>query len=272
MKGSLSPLLRYRYSLTNPAERCPLNLLNIIPPESFNEETFDQIQRELVTRIHLQNSFNMEDVHLVAGVDLAYWEDGDRTFAVCCICVVDYITHEIVETKSLQDEIKVPYIAGYLSFRELPLILDTIGQLENDPDMVMFDGNGYLHPRHMGIATHASFYLNKPTIGIAKSYLRIQDTDYEMPASESGKFTDIVINGEVYGRALRTHSQVKPIFVSCGNGIDINTATEVTLALINKESRLPIPVRQADLETKKHRAALKQVDGHNRDKGQSCDE
>lgn len=90
-----------------------------------------------------------------------------------------------------------------------------------------------------------------------------------MPESESGKFTDIVINGEVYGRALRTHSQVKPIFVSCGNGIDINTATEVTLALINKESRLPIPVRQADLETKKHRAALKQVDGNNGDKGQS---
>lgn len=273
MRGSFSPLLRYRYSLTKSSGEVPLlNQLNILPPEAFNEETFDQIQRELVTRIHLQNSFNMEDVRLVAGVDLAYWEDGDRTLAVCCISVVDYTTHEIVETKSLQDEIKVPYIAGYLSFRELPLILDTFKLLENDPDLVMFDGNGYLHPRHMGIATHASFYLNKPTIGIAKSYLRIQDTDYEMPASESGAFTDIVINGEVYGRALRTHAEVKPIFVSCGNGIDIDTSTEVTLALINKESRLPIPVRQADLETKKHRAALKQVDGNIGDKGQSCDE
>lgn len=137
MKGSLSPLLRYRYSLTKSSGEVPLlNQLNISPPEAFNEETFDQIQRELVTRIHLQNSFNMEDVRLVAGVDLAYWEDGDRTLAVCCISVVDYTTHEIVETKSLQDEIKVPYIAGYLSFRELPLILDTIGQLENDPDLI----------------------------------------------------------------------------------------------------------------------------------------
>ncbi|MFS0870930.1 endonuclease V [Paenibacillus xylanilyticus] len=232
-----------------------MNQLNILLPEPFNEETFDQIQRELVERINLQNSFKKEDIHLVAGVDLAYWEEEGRTRAVCCICVVDYTTHEIVETKSLQNETKVPYIAGYLSFRELPLILDTFNQLENDPDLVMFDGNGYLHPRHMGIATHASFYLNKPTIGIAKSYLRIQDTDYEMPASESGAFTDIVIDGEIYGRALRTQQQVKPIFVSCGNGIDLDTSTEVTLALINKESRLPIPVRQADLETKKHRAA-----------------
>ncbi|MGF9697298.1 endonuclease V [Paenibacillus sp. MABNR03] len=237
-----------------------MNQLNILPSEPFNEETFDQIQQELVQRINLQNSFNKEDIRLVAGVDLAYWEEEGRTRAVCCICVVDYITHVIVETKSLQDEIKVPYIAGYLSFRELPLILDTFNQLEKDPDLVMFDGNGYLHPRHMGIATHASFYLNKPTIGIAKSYLKIKEVDYEMPANESGAFTNIVINDEIYGRALRTHQQVKPIFVSCGNGIDIDTSTEVTLALINKESRLPIPVRQADLETKKHRAARRQVD------------
>ena len=61
---------------------------------------------------------------------------------------------------------------GFLAFRELPLILKTAKLLETRPDIYIFDGNGYLHPRHMGIATHASFYLNKPTIGIAKTYLR----------------------------------------------------------------------------------------------------
>ncbi|MGG4147531.1 endonuclease V [Paenibacillus algorifonticola] len=215
--------------------------------------SYDAIQQDLVQQIKLEKHFKIEDIKLIAGVDLAYWEEAEKTIAVCCICVVDFLTKEVVEIQSLKAEIKVPYIPGYLSFRELPLIIDTFKLLTSDPDMIMFDGNGYLHPRNMGIATHASFHLNKPTIGMAKTYLKIDSVDFDMPANEAGAFTNIVINNIVYGRALRTHKDVKPIFISCGNWIDIDTATAITLALINKESRLPIPVRLADLETKKRR-------------------
>lgn len=90
----------------------------------------------------------------------------------------------------------------------------------------MFDGNGYLHYRHMGIATHASFFLNKPTIGVAKSYLKIQDVDFIMPENLKGSYTDIVINNEIYGRALRTRINVKPIFDSCGNWLYFNNAID----------------------------------------------
>ncbi|HEY2495019.1 MAG TPA: endonuclease V [Paenibacillus sp.] len=221
--------------------------------ENNKTEIFDKIQYDLSRNIKLENNFDKEDIRLIAGVDLAYWEEDEKTIAVCCICVVDLMTKEVIEIKSLKDEIKVPYIPGYLSFRELPLILDTFKVLNSDPEIIMFDGNGYLHPRNMGIATHASFYLNKPTIGVAKSYLKIGSVNFVMPCDEEGAFTDIVISNTVYGRALRTHKHVKPIFISCGNWIDIDTVTEITLALINNESRLPIPVRQADLETKKMR-------------------
>ena len=102
---------------------------------------------------------------------------------------------------------------------------------------------------HMGIATHASFFLNKPTIGVAKSYLKINNLDFQMPGTEFGEYNDIIINGEVYGRVLRSRKDVKPIFVSCGNYIDLKTYTEIVLNLITKESRIPIPVRLADLET-----------------------
>nr|WP_238354053.1 MULTISPECIES: endonuclease V [Paenibacillus] len=216
-------------------------------------ENFDKIQYDLSQNIKLENSFSQDNIQLIAGVDLAYWEEDEKTIAVCCICVVDFLTKAIIETKFLKDEIKVPYIPGYLSFRELPLIINTFKTLSFDPEIVMFDGNGYLHPRNMGIATHASFHLNKPTIGIAKSYLKIGAVDFVMPSDKEGAFTDIVINGTIYGRVLRTHKHVKPIFISCGNWIDIDTVTDITLALINNESRLPIPVRQADLETKKMR-------------------
>lgn len=216
-------------------------------------DEFDKIQYDLTRKIKLENDFHKENILLIAGIDLAYWEENETTIAVCCICVVDFMTKNVIETKSMTDEIAVPYIPGYLSFRELPLILKTFNTLINEPDIVMFDGNGYLHPRNMGIATHASFYLNKPTIGIAKSYLKIDGVDFIMPDEEEGAFSDIVINNKIYGRALRTHKSVKPIFVSCGNWINIDTATDLTLALINKESRLPVPIRQADLETKKMR-------------------
>ncbi|MGO4532492.1 endonuclease V [Paenibacillus sp. 2TAF8] len=216
-------------------------------------EIFKKMQNDLSRNIKLENSFSMNEIRLIAGIDLAYWEENEKTLAVCCICVVDLFSKEVVETKFLKAEIEVPYIPGYLSFRELPLIMNTFVFLEKDPDIIMFDGNGYLHPRNMGIATHASFYLNKPTIGIAKSYLKIEGVDFIMPDEEEGAFSDIVINHKIYGRALRTHKSVKPIFVSCGNWINIDTATDLTLALINKESRLPVPIRQADLETKKMR-------------------
>jgi len=147
---------------------------------------------------------------------------------------------------------------GFLAFRELPLVLKTVELLEVKPDIYVFDGNGYLHPRHMGIATHASFYLDKPTIGIAKTYFRAdRKTDFIMPENEAGSYTDIVIEGEVYGRALRTHKDVKPVFVSVGNNITIDTACKLAMMLTDKESHIPIPTRLADLETHLEREAEK---------------
>ena len=91
---------------------------------------------------------------------------------------------------------------------------------------------------------------NEPTIGIAKTYFRVdKKTDYTEPDNASGSFTDIVIDGEVYGRALRTHRDVKPIFVSIGNSISLGTACALALQLTDKESHIPIPTRLADLET-----------------------
>ena len=79
-----------------------------------------------------------------------------------------------------------------------------------------------------------------------------------MPENTAGSYTDIIINSEVYGRALRTRKDVKPVFVSCGNHIDLDTATDITMRFINGESRLPVPVRLADLETHVMREELNQ--------------
>lgn len=212
-------------------------------------EEFKNEQEALLPKIQLKNTFALEEIRFVAGVDIAYWEAFGKTYGVCCVVIIDFITHEVLERVYSYGEISIPYISGFLAFRELPLIKQTAKKLTKQPDIYMFDGNGYLHYRHMGIATHASFYLGRPTIGVGKSYLRINDIDYHMPDSQKGSYTNIIIKNEIYGRALRTTKNVNPIFISCGNWIDLDTSTEIVMRLINKESRLPIPVRLADLET-----------------------
>lgn len=217
------------------------------------EKGYIRIQNALQKKIKFQNISNILSIKKVAGIDLAYWNIENKEYAVCCIVVLEKESKQVIEVKHTLGRINVPYIPGCLAFRELPLILETIKKLETSPDLFMFDGNGYLHPRHMGIATHASFYINKPTIGVAKNYYKIENIDYIMPSNEKNAYTDIVIKGEVYGRVLRTQKNVRPIFISVGNYIDLDSATSIVCDFINSESHIPIPTRLADMETHKIR-------------------
>ncbi|WJF86380.1 endonuclease V [Bacillus subtilis] len=212
---------------------------------NLNREEFVKTQQSLIHKINLSTSINLDSINTCAGVDLAYWEQNGEPYGVCSIIVIDADTKEVIEKVHSMGRISVPYVSGFLAFRELPLIIEAAKK----PDVFLFDGNGYLHYNHMGVATHAAFFLNKPTIGIAKTYLKIKGCDFVTPENEIGAYTDIIIDGEVYGRALRTRRDVKPIFLSCGNYIDLDSSYQITMSLINQESRLPIPVRLADLET-----------------------
>lgn len=221
-----------------------------IHPLNISMEEFGYFQEHLSKNILLKNTMNEKEIKFCAGVDVAYWEVEGIEWGVCSMIVIDYETKEIVEKSYYTEIVASPYVPGYLALRELPLIIKAAKKLTCTPDLLMFDGNGYLHPRHMGIATHASFFLDKPTIGIAKSYYKIRNIDFMMPMNKVGAYKDIIVGNEINGRVLRTQKNVKPIFISCGNYIDLETTTEITLNLINNESRLPIPVRLADLETK----------------------
>ncbi|MCI8648984.1 MAG: endonuclease V [Anaerotruncus sp.] len=208
-----------------------------------------ELQNQLRTQLVSPPPFDISRVQTVAGVDLAYWETDGIQQAVCCICVVQFPSGKLLEQQHTQGIVQFPYIPGCLAFRELPLVLETVPKLTIQPDVYLFDGNGMLHPRNMGIATHAGFYLKVPTIGCAKSYYRVKDTDFEMPEKEAGSFTEIVVDGVVCGRVLRTHTNVKPVFLSVGQRIGLEDATILVQQLVGPESHIPIPVRLADLAT-----------------------
>lgn len=223
------------------------------------EEKYIEIQKQLYQQVNFKDTISLSSVHLVAGIDLAYWKIDEVEYAVCCIVVLDYETHSVIEEVEYVGKVEVPYISGCLAFREIPFVIEAYQKLKTNPDILFFDGNGYLHQRHMGLATHAGIVLEKPSIGIAKSYYSIENTKFLMPPNEKGAYTDIIVNGEVYGRTLRTQKDVNPIFLSIGNKIDLDTAMILTNALISKESRIPIPTRLADIMTHDRRKKYQSI-------------
>ncbi|KZE38693.1 endonuclease V [Bhargavaea cecembensis] len=227
--------------------------VNDIHPLRPDPDEFIHIQEQLAKQIDVSRPLLRENIRAVAGVDLAYAGEGEPEIGFCHIAVFDAVTMQVVERAEAVGKIDVPYIPGFLTFRELTLIIAAAEKLETVPDLFLFDGNGILHPRRMGIAAHASFFLGKPAVGVAKTYFKIAETEYEVPEREKGSYTDIIVGGETLGRAVRTSAGVKPVFVSPGNGIDLDSSTELVLSLTGTESRLPVPVREADIETRRMR-------------------
>ncbi len=228
-----------------------MNLLS-----EMSERECIEIQNRLSSEIVQRCPLAFEEIQTVAGVDLAYWNNGAE-YAVCCIVVIDVNSRTVTEKQWFAGEVKFPYIPGCLAFRELPLVIKAAEKLNQKPDVYIFDGNGILHPRYMGLASHASFYLDAPTVGIAKHYFRIDGASFTMPDNEKGSISNITKNGEILGRAVRTQKEVKPVYISVGNHMDIDTASSLALTLTDKESHIPIPTRYADLETHKMRNELK---------------
>lgn len=213
------------------------------------EQEFIEIQNRLRQQINKKNNIDLKKIRYIAGVDLAYWKEKETEYAVCCIVVIDFESFDTVEKVHFKGTVDVPYIPGCLAFREIPLFQEANKKLSVKPDLYVFDGNGYLHPRNMGIATQAGILLNRASIGVAKSYYKIGDTDYRMPDNQAFAYTEIIVNNEVYGRAVRTQKDVRPVFLSIGNQIDLDTANQIMNHLVTKESHIPLPTRLADLET-----------------------
>jgi len=123
-----------------------------------------------------------------------------------------------IERQSFISTVNFPYIPGLLTFREGPSLLAAFKKIKNDPDIILFDGQGIAHPRRMGIATHLGLFLDKPTIGCAKSKL---SGKYTSVGEEKGDYTLLKEGKEVLGAVLRTRRKVKPIFISPGYKIDL---------------------------------------------------
>jgi deoxyribonuclease V len=176
---------------------------------------------------------------IAAGLDVAYAPDSDRLVAAA-VCV-DMATLDIVDSAFHWDVADFPYVPGLFSFRELPALLPALDKLKVRPDVLICDGQGLAHPRRFGLACHIGVVTGLPSIGVGKQALG----QYEAPGHTRGDWKPLVDNEEVVGRALRTQDGVKPVFVSIGHLIDLDTACALTLRL-SPRYRLPETTRAAD--------------------------
>lgn len=145
-----------------------------------------------------------------------------------------------------EEENGIPYIPGYLAFREVEIFCDLYSKLEEEPDVIIVDGNGRLHPRMAGLACHLGVMLNKPVIGVTKDFLPCGDWDRQRVKScydklqEYGDYFEIKTGDNVYGVAWRTPTSKLPIFISVGNKIDIESAINIVSSLAF--TRIPEPI------------------------------
>ena len=197
-----------------------------------------EIQRGLRERIVARPPAGFAP-RLVAGTDISFERGSEHAHAG--IVVVDVETMETVASVTARAELTFPYVPGLLSFRELPPLERAWERLDVQPDVIVFDGAGYAHPRRCGLACHGGLLFGVPSIGCAKSIL----VGAHGPlAPERGATAELVHRDEVVGMAVRLRERVQPVYVSIGHRMDLATAVAVVRSATTRY-RLPETTRRA---------------------------
>jgi deoxyribonuclease V len=182
-------------------------------------------------------------IRTVAGVDLAYPRTATGVVTGrAAVVVLTFPELEVVEEHVVTRPVTFPYIPGLLSFREAPVALAALQQVRIQPDLLLVDGHGIAHPRRFGIASHLGVLLDIPTIGVARSILVGRAAE---PGELPGDLTSLLDGDEEIGTALRTRSRSRPIYVSPGHRVSLETAASLVMQC-GRGYRLPEPTRLAD--------------------------
>ena len=198
------------------------------------------IELQVKLRDQLLLSWDEREVTTVGGVDVGFIDDKARA----AIVVFGYPDLTPIDSVKVVEPVDFPYVPGLLAFREGPSVLAAWKQLQTKPDLIMFDAQGIAHPRGIGLASHMGLWLERPSIGVAKSRLYGR---HLLPGQERGETAELWDERDptrIIGMVLRTRNQVNPVFVSPGHLIDINHSVEFVLQCCTRY-RLPETTRWA---------------------------
>lgn len=204
--------------------------------DDFSFEDATALQIELAKQLKFQQ---LRNSLTIAGADISFNKNSTTMYAG--IVILSY-PEMILKAFALETfETSFPYKPGFLGFKEVPALLKVWNLIPEKPSVVVLDGNGILHPRRMGVASHFGILANQPTIGCAKSILYGEN---HVPENSKYSTAEIKSYGETLGFALRTKVNCAPVYVSAGHLI----TQEQSLAMIKKcigNYRIPEPTRRA---------------------------
>jgi deoxyribonuclease V len=182
---------------------------------------------------------DLGEIRRVAGVDVGFEDGGTVTRAA--IAVLSFPGLGLMDGAVARQPTRFPYVPGLLSFREIPAVLEALSSLTEAPDLLLCDGQGYAHPRRFGLACHMGVLTGLPSIGVAKSRL----IGGHAPVDEAkGSREWLLDQGEIVGAVLRTRTNVRPLYVSIGHRVSLETAIRYVLACTTRY-RLPETTRRA---------------------------
>lgn len=222
--------------------------LEWVEPASFSEARDIQTKlRELVRR---EGDLPDSSVRIIAGVDASLSPDGSKMIGA--VSLFKWPGLEMLDVLIATKDVTFPYVPGYLSFREIPVLIEIAKKIKHVVDLAIVDGQGIAHPRRLGLASHLGLVTGWRTIGCAKSRL-IGYADE--PYFERGSRTPIIEKDERVGTLLRTRTGVKPVWISIGHGLSLVECERWILATTTR-FRLPEPVRTSHSEAGKYRKAM----------------
>jgi deoxyribonuclease V len=220
-----------------------LHSWNLTPQEAIALQT--QLARRVIRKADIQ----LQNLDTIAGVDTAYHQNS------ACAAVVVFSLKDLIileEVVAVQPA-RFPYIPGLLAFREGPVIIEALSRLKISPEVLMFDGQGIAHPRRFGLASHIGLLTGIPAIGCAKTRLI---GEYQEPQRAKGSTAYLTDAGETIGAVVRTRTGVKPVFVSIGHRMDLDSCIRIVLESC-RGYRLPEPLRRADHLSRKEISTTK---------------
>lgn len=197
------------------------------------------LQERLAERVVRED--RLGEIRRVAGIDVGFDRVGKEAIARAAIAVLAFPELEVRERVVIRREVDFPYVPGLLSFREAPAILDALQELDSDVDLLVADAHGLAHPRRFGLACHLGILAGRPSLGIAKSLLV---GEHAPLPEERGGWRPLVHRNETVGAAVRTRTGVRPVYVSVGHRVSLDTGIGLALELARRY-RLPETTREA---------------------------
>jgi deoxyribonuclease V len=192
------------------------------------------------TQLQMSKKIIFEDmlpakIRFIGGVDVTYVEG----LSIAAVAVIEYSSLKLVESQTAISKTLMPYIPTLLSFRETQPSVLCIRKLRLQPDLFLVDGQGFAHPYRCGFASHLGLVIHRPTIGVAKTRLF---GDIETPRIEDVTF--LKHNGEVMGAAITSKQGSKPLYVSVGHMVSLETAIKIVKTCLHNK-RIPEPLVKA---------------------------